>query len=199
MLVSLEQLVQLGHTLRLPAGEGHIILFSEVQNVLCHSVVVILDHILFIEQRSRAVAHFVEQIGAGPVKNRHKVIADHLYAILGEVTDALLIIFDVHIPGGQTDLNVIVDIDRFHHIAIEAVGVELIHHFLDLCFLPNFAGHFVMQRPYDGGHTGDLLDVRQFDLVISLAIPAKTHLHWHKISLRLIDFLYYSPLFLQYQ
>ena len=178
--VVLEQLVQLGHTLRLPAGEGHIVLLGEVQNVFCHGVVVVLDHALLIEQGSGAIANFVEQVGTGPVEDRHEVVADDLHAELGQVADALLVVLDQAVPSGLADLDVVMDVDRFHHIAVEAVGVELVHDLLDLVFFPNFTGHFVVQSPNNAGDTGDLLDVGQLDLVIAFAVPTETHVHRHK-------------------
>jgi hypothetical protein len=178
--VSLEQLVQLCHALRLPAGEGHVILLSEGHDVLSHSLVIALDLILLIEQCSGAVAHGVEQIGTGPVEHRHEVVADDLDTELGQIADALLVVLDVLVAGGQADLDVIVDVDRLDHVHVKAVGVDLIGYLLDLVDFPDLAGHLVVQRPDDAGHAGDLLDVAQADGIVALAIPAPTHFHRHR-------------------
>ena len=178
--VSLEQLVQLCHALRLPAGEGHVILLSEGHDVLSHSLVIALDLILLIEQCSGAVAHGVEQIGTGPVEHRHEVVADDLDTELGQIADALLVVLDVLVAGGQADLDVIVDVDRLDHVHVEAVSVDLIGYLLNLVDLPDLAGHLVVQRPDDAGHAGDLLDVAQADRIVALAIPAPTHFHRHR-------------------
>ena len=138
--VSLEQLVQLCHALRLPAGEGHVILLSE----------------------------------------GHEVVADDLDTELGQIADALLVVLDVLVAGGQADLDVIVDVDRLDHVHVEAVSVDLIGYLLDLVDLPDLAGHLVVQRPDDAGHAGDLLDVAQADGIVALAIPAPTHFHRHR-------------------
>ena len=181
--IGLEQLVQLGHTLRLPAGEGHVVLLGKAHDILGHGLVIVLDHVLLIEQSRRAVAHRVEQIGTGPVKNGHEVVADDLDAKLGQVADALLVVLDIFIPGGQADLDVIVDVDRLHHVHVKAVGVDLVGDGLDLVHLPHLTGHLVVQCPDNAGNTGDLLDVAEADGVIALAIPAPTHLHRHNRDL----------------
>ena len=180
--IGLKQLVQLGHALGLPAGEGHIVLLGEVQDVLGHGVVVVLDHAFFVEQSGGAVADLVEEVGAGPVEDGHEVVADDLDAELGKVAHGLLVVFDQLIPGGQADLDVVVDVDGLYHVTVEAVGMELIHHFSDLALFPNFAWHLVVQSPDDAGDAGNLLDVIQADLIVALAVPTETHLHWHNNS-----------------
>ena len=72
------------------------------------------------------------------------------------------------------------DIDRFYHVHVETIGFQLFLDLGDLFFLPDLAGLLVMQGPNDAGHAGDLLDVRQLDAVVALAVPAKAHLHRHK-------------------
>ena len=52
VLVSGKQLIELCHSLRLPAGEGHVVLLGEAEDILGHGLVVIADHVLLIEQRS---------------------------------------------------------------------------------------------------------------------------------------------------
>ena len=178
--IGLKQLVQLSHTLRLPAGEGHVVLLGEVQDILGHSLVIVLDHILLIEQGGGAITDRVEQVSAGPVKDRHEVIADNLNAKLGQVADALLVVFDILVAGRQADLDIVMDVHRFNNVAVEAVSVDLIHDFLDLVLFPNLTGHFVVQSPNDAGNAGNLLDVAEGDGVVVLTIPAPTHLHRHK-------------------
>ena len=102
----------------------------------------------------------MEQVGPGPVKHRHEVIANDLHTEFGQIPDALLVIFNVHIPGGQTDLDVIMDIDGLHHIHIKSVLIQLLLDLGNLRFLPDFSGQLVVQRPDNGGHTGNLLDIR---------------------------------------
>ena len=122
----------------------------------------------------------MEKIGTSPVKDRHKIITDDLYTELAQVADALLIVLDVHIPGGKADLDVVMDIDGFYNIDVEAVCLALLLHLSNFFFLPNFTGHLVMQGPDNAGYAGDLLDVGQLDFVVAFAVPTETHLHWHK-------------------
>ena len=122
----------------------------------------------------------MEQVSAGPVKDRHEVIADNLNAKLGQVADALLVVFDILVAGRQADLDIVMDVHRFNNVAVEAVSVDLIHDFLDLVLFPNLTGHFVVQSPNDAGNAGNLLDVAEGDGVVVLTIPAPTHLHRHK-------------------
>ena len=119
------------------------------------------------------------QVGAGPVEDGHEVVADDLDTELGQVADALLVVLDVLIAGGQADLDVVVDVDRLDNVHVEAVSVDLVCDLLDLVDLPDLAGHLVVQRPDDAGHAGDLLDVAEGDGVVALAIPAPTHFHRH--------------------
>ena len=130
-----------------------------------------------------AFADRVEQVGAGPVKDGHEVVADGLDAELGQVADALLVVLDVLIAGGQTDLDVIVDIDGLNYGGAEAGRVDLVYDLLDLGLLPDLAGHLAVQRPDDLLNTGNLLDVAQGDGVIALTIPAPTHFHRHVVLL----------------
>ena len=121
----------------------------------------------------------MKQVGAGPVKDGHKVVANHFHAELGQITDGLAVVFDVLIPGRQADLDVIVDVHGLHHIHVEAVGGKLLLDLGNFLHFPDFPGQFVVQSPDDAGDTGDLLDVGELDVVIALAVPAETHLHWH--------------------
>ena len=121
----------------------------------------------------------VEQVGAGPVEDGHEVVADDLDTELGQVADALFVVLDVLVAGGQADLDVVVDVDRLDDVHVEAIGVDLVCDLLDLVDFPDLAGHLVVQCPDDAGHAGDLLDVAEGDRVVALAIPAPTHFHRH--------------------
>ena len=119
----------------------------------------------------------MEQVAAGPVEDGHEVVADDLHTKPGQIADGLLIVLNIHIPGGQTNLDIVVDIDRLHHVDVEAVFPALSLDFGNLSLFPDLSGHLVVQCPDDAGHAGDLPDVGKFDVVIVLAVPAKTHLH----------------------
>ena len=142
--VFFKQLVQLGHALRLPAGEGHMIFLRKGHDVIGHLLGVVLDHALLIVQRRRAVAHRVEEIRACPVEDGHKVVADDLHAEGGEVTDCLDVVVDVLIARWQADFDIIVDIDRLYHVGVEACGPDLSDRLFDLLLLPDLARHLVV-------------------------------------------------------
>ena len=76
---------------------------------------------------------------------------------LGQVADALLVVLDVLVAGGQTDLDVIVNVDRLNDGSIEAVRMDLIDDGLDLVLFPDLTGHLAVQGPDDLLNTGDLL------------------------------------------
>ena len=175
--VHLKQLVQAGHPLRLPAGEGHAV--EVLQDIVGHGLGVVLDQVLLIVQGGGAVGQGVEQVSAGPVKDRHEVVADHLHAELLQIPHGLNVVVDIHVPSGQPHLDVVVDVHRLHHVHVEAVRLQLLLDFGDLLLLPDLAGLLVVQGPDDAGHAGDLFDVGQFDAVIALAVPAESHLHGH--------------------
>ena len=87
------------------------------------------------------------------------------------------------------------DIDRLDDVHVEAILIQLLLDLGDLGLFPDLAGHFVVKGPDDTGHTRDLLDVIQADLVVALAVPTETHLHWHMLLLQifLCLFVYHRP------
>ncbi len=131
-----------------------MILLGEAHDVISHGLVVALDQILLIEQGGGTVADGMEQVGTGPVKDRHEVVADGLDTELGQVADALLVVLDVLVAGGQTDLDVIVNVDRLNDGSIEAVRMDLIDDGLDLVLFPDLTGHLAVQGPDDLLNTG---------------------------------------------
>ena len=70
-------------------------------------------------------------------------------------------------------------INRFHNVHIKTIWLKLFLHFCNLFYRPHFSRQFMMQCPHDARHTRNLFDISKADLVIALAIPAETHLHWH--------------------
>ena len=158
-LVRLEELVELCHTLGLPAGKGHIVFFGEIKDILCHSIVIVLDHILLVEKRGRAVSYGMKKVASRPVEYRHEVIAYYLNAELGEISDGCFVVFDIGVATGKADLDIIVNVDRLDHVHVESVLVKLALDLGDLTFLPYLSGHLMVERPHDTFNTRDLLDV----------------------------------------
>ena len=67
----------------------------------------------------------MEQVGTGPVKDGHEVVADGLDAELGQVADALLVVLDVLVARRQADLDVVVDVDGLDDGGVEAGSMDL--------------------------------------------------------------------------
>ena len=186
-LVLLKQLVQPGHPLRLPAGEGHVVLLREAHDIVRHLFRVLFNFRRLVIERRGAVPHGVEQVSAGPVEHRHEVVADDLDAKPGQIFNGLLVVLNVLVPGGQADLDVIVDVDGLHHVHVETIGFELLLDCGDFANLPHLAGHLVVERPHDALHPGDLLDVAELDLVVALAVPAPCHFHGKSLLITLFS------------
>ena len=173
--VSGKQLFQFGHPLRLPAGHG--VALGAFQDVFGHLHGVILDQILLVIHGGGAIGQGVEQVGAGPVKHRHEVVGDHFDPGPAQIAQGGDVVLDVLVPGGTANLDVVVDIHRFHHVDVEAGGFDPRLFGGDFLRLPHFAGLLVMQGPHDAGDAGDLTDLLQGDGVIAFAVPAECHLH----------------------
>ena len=194
-LVCTEQLTEMGHTFRLPAGEGHTVFLFLCQNIVCHFTGIFFDFFRFVIESGGAILQRMEEVGSGPVKHRHKVVADYFYAERCQITDGLDIVFNVMVAGRQADFDIIVDIDGFHHVHIEAVGLQLFLDFGDLFRLPDLSWQFVVQSPDNCAYAWNLFDVRERNLVVIFAVPAKPHLHWHVYFLlfkKCLDNLAYS-------
>ena len=136
-------------------------IFGKFKNVVCHCVVVVLNHTLFIEKSGRTVTYGMEQIRTGPVKYRHKVVTDNLYTKFRKIAYCLNIVFNVLITSGKTNFDIVVNINRFNNVNIKTVLVTLRFYLCDFFFTPDFAGHFVVKCPNNSRHTWDLLDVLQ--------------------------------------
>ena len=119
----------------------------------------------------------MEQICPGPVKNGHEIVSHHLHPEFGKVAQGLFVVFNVFVPGGQADFNVVMDIDAFHHVHVKAVAFNLLPHLFNLFHFPDFPYRFVMERPDQAGDAGNLFDHLLCDAVVSFAVPAKCHLH----------------------
>ena len=145
-----------------------------------------MDHILLVEQSGGTITDGMEQVGTGPVEDGHEVVADDLDAVLGQVADTDLVILNEGIPGGQADLDVVVNVHGLHNLGIEAVAVDQVNFLLDFFLGPDLAGHLAVQGPDDAGHAGNLLDVAEADGVIALAVPAPSHFHRHMENLRFL-------------
>ena len=173
--VCLKELVELCHALRLPAGERHSM--EIFQDIVRHLLVVLLNLCLLVIQCRGTILHRMKKVCPRPVKDRHEIISHDLDAKLCEIAQRLLVILNILVARGQPDLDIVVDVHALHDVHVKAVVLDLMTHLLDLVNLPHLACRLVMQRPYKSGHTGNLPDLFLRDAVISLAVPAKSHLH----------------------
>ena len=74
-----------------PVGDGSTALFYQ-KDMIKDDYKAMAKYILdFTEKYHMTFPGWVEQVSAGPVKDRHEVIADNLNAKLGQVADALLV------------------------------------------------------------------------------------------------------------
>ena len=101
----------------------------------------------------------MKHIAACPVKDRHKVVADHLYAEGREISDCLDVVVDVPVTCRQPDLDVVMNVDGFHDIGVEACRFDLIDNCFDFFRLPDLSGQLVVQRPDDRAYARDLPDI----------------------------------------
>ncbi|MNN53557.1 hypothetical protein D3C81_1683210 [compost metagenome] len=69
------------------------------------------------------------------------------------------------------------NVDAFHHRGAEALGRNLIRHFLYPLHLPDFTGHLVMQRPDDTHYSRNLPYMVKRDVIVPFAIPSPRHVH----------------------
>lgn len=97
------------------------------------------------------------KVGAQPVEYRHEVIDDDLDAVLGEVSYSGAVVCDVLIARGQTELDVLMDVDGFDDLALEPSRVDFIDVALYLVLVPDLARGLIVQKAHDTGHAGDLL------------------------------------------
>ena len=175
VLICVKELRKVSHALRLPSGHREAL--ALLCDVLGHFLRVGHDLVLLVVHGSRAVLIGMEELGSCPVEYGHEVVADHLHAELCEVAECLLIVLNVHVTCRKADLDVVMNVDRFHNVHIKAVGLDLVRSLLYLVLFPYDPGHLVMKCPHDPFHTGDLLYLLKCDRVIAGSVPAKCHLH----------------------
>ena len=99
------------------------------------------------------------QVRAQPVKYGHKVIDDHLNAVFGQIADGNAVILDIPIPGRQTHFDVLVDVDAFNDLALQARLVNMIDIGLNLLLCPDFTCRLIVQQSHKAGAAGDLANI----------------------------------------
>ena len=94
----------------------------------------------FFEAKSTAaVGHFVCQIGASPVENRHEVIGYDINATFSEVDEALLVIVDILLEVARLCFDMFVDRYAFYGCPTQASVFNNLLALEDFLFCPNHA------------------------------------------------------------
>ena len=119
----------------------------------------------------------MKKIRPCPVKDRHKIVSHYFDTEFCKVFQCCLIIFNILIPCGQTDLNIIMDVDTLHHIHVKTRTLNARSHFLYLFHRPDLSRLLVVKCPDKSAHARNLPDHLRCNIIISIAIPAKCHLH----------------------
>ena len=157
ILVQCQYPFKLCQTLRLPAGEREAV--AVFYGALDYFERPHIAELRLVEvQAVRAVLRDdAGKVGAQPVEHRHEVIDDDLDAVLGEVSYSGAVVCDVLIARGQTELDVLMDVDGLNDFAFESSGVDFIDVALYLVLVPDLARGLIVQKAHDTGHAGDLL------------------------------------------
>ena len=169
-----------------------------IENVVGHLPVILMNSVFFVEQGGGAVLQRVEQIGSCPVKDRHEIVSYDFDAELCQIAKRGLIVFNIPVAGGETDFDIVMDIDAFHHVHVEAGALNTASDGFYFLRFPYLTCLFVVERPDESGDSGNLPDHLRRDAVVAVAVPAKCHLHkvtsWFYIEYSL-KLSYYLPVF----
>ena len=112
------------------------------------------------------------KLGSRPVKHRHKIVADALYAGLGHPADILAVILNVAVSGRLSQLDVFVNRYTLDHIEAQTRILHLLFQLCDALAAPYLPHRHIINRGNDGLHPRNLTDVLQRYLVVS-PIPSE--------------------------
>ena len=174
--VSGKQLFQVHQPLRFPAGQHMapgVCLHGGEQPVGVHRV----DRPLIVGQHGGSVGARLGQVGPGPVKHGHEIVTDQVDAAFGQRADRADVGFDVPIPGGKADLDVIVDIDALNAQNFQAGILHLLFQGKNFFFFPVFARHGAIERGDHTAHARHLANLFEGDGIIPLSKPSQAHFH----------------------
>ena len=107
-------------------------------------------------------------------------IAAGIIALCIHIPNTLIGLFTTSpdiIPCGQTDLNIVMDVDTLHHIHVKTCTLDARSHFLNLFHRPDLSRLLVVKCPDKSAHARNLPDHLRCNIIISIAIPSKRHLH----------------------
>ena len=176
-LILLQCLLQLSQPLRLPSRKGKsVAVLRRLFHDLKGSHIAQLS-LVIIQAVGTVLLDNPRQVRAEPVKHRHKIVHDHLNAILGQVADGGDIVGNILIPGGKPHLNVLMDIHALDDFALQPCLMNLVHILFNLFLRPHLACRFVIKNPHKAAHAGNLPDLLQCDGITVGPIPAECHFH----------------------
>ena len=177
--IPFEGTLQLRQPLRFPSRQGEAIAVVDGVAHQIHGGHISQLRLVKIQAVGAVLRDFPRQIGAKPVKHRHKIVYNHLHPIFGQITDGLAIIFDIAIPRGESHLDVLMYIDRLDHFALQSGCVYLVDIGFDLLLAPHIPRCFVIQKSHNARHTWNLFDLLEGHAVAVGTIPTECHLHMY--------------------
>ena len=127
-------------------------------------------------QAVRAVGEDMGQIGTGPVKDRHEVVADDPDAALRQHADVFPVVFDEGVPGGIAPLDVLVNAEAVHKLKLQAVGLDLLLQAQHLRPVPHLPQGQMIEGGDNAVQVGNLRVLAQGDGVL-LPVPAENQVH----------------------
>ena len=137
----------------------------------------LVHNILIIGQHGGAVGTDTGQVGTGPVKYGHKIVADDMDIVLRQVLQCGNVVGDMLFSLLRADLDVVGYIHRLDGGDLQA-GV--LHHLLKLCDLligPHLSRLLAKQGGNHPVNSGNLPDLLQGNAVVARSIPTQCHLH----------------------
>ena len=113
VLIHVKQLFNARHALRLPSGKLKSVgLFSHgLEHILRINLI---DLLLAVSQYRGAVRSLLSQIGTGPVKDRHEIIAHHMNSGLAQTLQGRDVVGNVLLPVRSSHLDRVVYIDTLN-------------------------------------------------------------------------------------
>jgi len=110
-LIPLQSGLQLSQPLRLPTGQRKAVAVVNGIADQVHGRHGSQFLLIKIQAVGAVLRNEAGQIGAQPVKDRHKIVDNDLHSVFGQIADGGLVALDVGIPAGQPHLDVLVDVD----------------------------------------------------------------------------------------
>ena len=132
-----KQVRQFFQPFRFPAGKDEAI--AVVEDFPGHVLRRLAgDEVVIISQDRRTVVKGFSQVGPGPVKDGHEVVADHLDAGFGSIAQGRDVIFNILVTAGQAQFDVFMDVDAFQILEDQVVRFSLLFDVKQRFYRPYF-------------------------------------------------------------